>query len=63
MARQSNSPWKDQIMQVRREAAEARQKVYDALSPQDKLARLDRYGFRAAKERAKIARKLEGSKK
>lgn len=42
----------------RREEAEARKAAAQKRSPQEQLARLDRYGFRAAREREKLERML-----
>lgn len=35
--------------------AATRQGIYDSLTPKQRLAKLDKYGFAAKKERAKIA--------
>lgn len=42
----------------KREEAAVRQAATDALSPQERLARLDKAGLVAKKERAKLAAKI-----
>jgi len=42
----------------KREEAHARQVEYESLTLADRLARLDKYGYRAKKERAKIKRQM-----
>lgn len=43
----------------KRVQAQTRQSEYDKLTPQQKLAKLDRGGFTATKEREKLAKILE----
>jgi len=43
----------------RREEALARQVQYESMTVQDRLARLDKCGFSAVKERAKLEKLLE----
>lgn len=43
----------------RRTEAQARQLACDALSPQDRLAKLDSEGHNAARERKRLARRIE----
>ena len=54
----NKGPWKHEVLAQRRKDAEARQVEYDKLTPQQKLAALDRYGFKATRERARIAKQL-----
>ena len=53
-ARTNKGPWKDRVMEVRRKDAEERQKLYEALSPQQKIAKLDKEGHRAERQRKRI---------
>lgn len=48
------SPWKAPVQAKRREEAEARNAKYQALSPMERLNRLDRAKLTAKRERAKI---------
>lgn len=48
--------WKIYSQAKRREAAEARNVVFNALTVQEKIAKLNRYGFKAKKERAKLVK-------
>lgn len=52
------APWKHRVKEARRKDAEARQAKYNALTPKQKLDKLDRGLFFAAKERAKIAKSM-----
>lgn len=54
----NKGPWKEQVQEQRRKDAETRQAVYDKLTPQQKLANLDKYKFAATRERARIAKQL-----
>lgn len=54
--RTNKGPWKKQRQAKRHEAAQARQTIYNALTPEEKLAKLDRYNWIATKERTKIAK-------
>jgi hypothetical protein len=56
--RKNKGPWKSQVQAQRRKDAEARQAEYDKLTPQQKLTNLDRYGFQAKRERARISKQL-----
>lgn len=47
-------PWKHKRTEGRRQDAEERQKLYDALTPQQKIARLDKEGHSAEKQRKRI---------
>ena len=47
------------VMEQRRKDAEERQKAYQALTPQQRLEKLDRHGHVASKERAKILALIE----
>lgn len=42
----------------KKEQAEARQKIYDALSDEEKLARLDTRPGNSARERARILKRM-----
>jgi hypothetical protein len=46
-------------MRVKRDEAMLRQLKYDAMSTEQKIAKLDQYGFKAVKERARLATKKE----
>lgn len=54
----STTPWKHRVMEQRRADAEARQAEYNKLTPQQKLARLDKLRLSASKERAKLSKKI-----
>lgn len=43
---------------TRRKQAKERQVRYDALSPEDRMKRLDERGLRAVRERARIANQI-----
>lgn len=55
-------PWKHRVTEMRRKDAEARDAKYHALTPQQKLERLDRHMFVAKKERAKIQKLIPVNK-
>lgn len=54
----NKGPWKHEVQEQRRKDAEARQAAYDKLTPQQKLANLDKYKFLAKRERARITKQL-----
>lgn len=56
------APWKTRVKAQRRAAAEERDKAYRVLTPQQRLEKLDKYGHRALKERAKINALIENAK-
>lgn len=63
MARKPTNPWKSRQQAERRAAAEERQAAYDSLTIEQKIAKLDAGKFRALKERAKLQKQLEQSRK
>ena len=54
--RTNKGPWKHQVKAKRRLAAEERQDKHNTLTPQERLANLDKFHFEAKKERAKLAK-------
>jgi hypothetical protein len=62
MPRAANRPWKAETQKIRRQTAEERNAKYRALSPTQRLERLDQAGLTAKKEREKIAALLSGKK-
>lgn len=52
-------PWKAAVKNLRRTAAESRQKAYDTLTPQQKLEKLDKGHFRALKQRSRLEKECE----
>jgi hypothetical protein len=56
--KKSTQPWKAQAKATRRLAAETRQAEHDKLTPREKLKKLDRYGFDAKRERARLQEAL-----
>lgn len=59
--RKNKGPWKKQAMRSRREIADERQALSDKLTPQQRLANLDKLNLTAAKERAKLLAKLSAN--
>lgn len=56
------SPWKARARAVRRAAAEERNKLYRSLTPQQRLANLDKLGLTAKRERARLLALIEKQK-
>lgn len=52
------TPWKARATETRRKDAEERQKLYDALTPEQKIASLDKRGLNAKRERNRILNRL-----
>ena len=46
---------------LKREEAMERQEAYNLLSPKQKIAKLDMKGWRAKKERARLAKQMQPS--
>ena len=57
--RQHNYRWKDEIIRIKREAAEKRAEEYAKRSVQEQLALLDTRPGNSIKERAKLELKLQ----
>lgn len=53
----TNRNWPN-VVNARRREAEERHAKYDALTPAQKLARLDKLGLRAERERARIQKQM-----
>lgn len=61
--RKSTPPWKHVVMEKRRVDAEERQAAHDLLTPQQKLAKLDKGDLAAEKERAKLKKAIAEAKR
>ena len=54
------APWQARLKEERKKVADERDKLYHALTPQQRLEKLDKYNYRALKERVKL-RKHHGN--
>lgn len=60
--RTNKGPWKHIAQRERRKAAEERQALRDQKTPQQQLAHLDKYGFVAKRERARLEAQIKTEK-
>ena len=56
------APWQARLKEERKKVADERDKLYHALTPQQRLEKLDKYNYRALKERAKLKGLIENVK-
>ena len=56
------APWQARLKEERKKVADERDKLYHALTPQQRLEKLDKYNYRALKERVKLKGLIENVK-